>query len=55
MSDLNETVDRVAQAMRHAFNKHDEGRAPVPWDQADEERREAWRVCARAAIKTLAA
>ena len=48
-----ERVDQLARCMRDAFNRHDSGQAPLDWDKADEERREAWRVCARSALHVL--
>lgn len=46
-------VERVAKAMRKAFNRHDGDRGLIPWEKAAREPRDAWLVCAEAALKAL--
>lgn len=48
------SIDEVAAAMRAAYNEHIEpGTRVTPWPQAAEEKRAAWRVCAKAAFKAI--
>ena len=47
-------IDDVAASMRAAYNNHiDPGSKLVPWVNADKDKQEAWRVCAKAAFKAI--
>lgn len=49
-----ELVDRVAIKMREAYAKHTGlHKELIPWDRAAPDGREAWRACARAAIREI--
>lgn len=46
-------IERVAKKMREAYAEHEDLKHLLSWDMADEEKREAWRACARAAIREI--